>query len=362
LLFFQFPCGNSILKQTRDSGSFEFFMTLLLCLRVFLLAKGGINLSSFYVLYGSERFFVEEERRKVINSVLGDDANGLFVYDMKESSMEEVMEEARTTSLFGDKKVVLLKDCFFLTGEKSRVKHEVDDLLSYIESPTEETTLIFDVNNEKLDKRKKLVKSLIKNKSTKVFESKPLKNVQYWIEKRFEVVGIKVTAEIITLISQQLGNSLFLLDSEINKLAAACGTNQTLDTYTVESLLSRTLENDVFKLIDRIAKKQKSAINLLDDLFKMGEDPIKILLLMARQYRIMLQVKLFEKKGYKISSIAGLVKIAPFVAKIASEQAREYEVDELFGKLQECSVLDSQMKTGKVNKTIALETIIAKWI
>ncbi|MEK4487893.1 DNA polymerase III subunit delta [Psychrobacillus sp. FSL H8-0484] len=311
---------------------------------------------TIHLLYGAEPFLIREHRNAILEGV---DPFTISWLDMRETTLQSAIEEARTMDLFGDTKTLILRDCYFLSTEvsKSKLQHDLDMLLGYIDSPNPSTTLILIVSHEKLDKRKKVVKSLLKVANT--FEAKPLRYVQSFIQDRFKLEGKTISKDALFQMEQQLGYDLFLLHNEIQKLGLAYPDANQIEAWMLEEVMSRTLESDVFKLIERIIRKQASALTILEDLFRLGEDAIKINLLIARQFRMIAQVKAAQAIGQKPSSI---IKANPFVINIAEEQADLYSTEEVQSRLIECAELDVSMKRGLVDKQIALETAIIKWI
>lgn len=312
--------------------------------------------NQLHLLYGNEPFLIQEKKNELLKSLEG---ASVSIYDMRESEIQSAIDEARTLDLFADKKILILKDCYFLTGEqaKSKLEHNMDSLLAYINKQNPSTSILFLVNNEKLDKRKKVVKELVK--ASKTHEAKPLRNVQSWLQTRAKLEGKQLTPLAATFMQQQLGTDLFLLDNELKKLSVAYPDTEELDVSHLEEILSRSLENDVFKLIDRIANRQASSLEIIHDLYQLGEDPIKILLLIARQFRIMHQVKAVAMEGKRPRDV---IKMNPYVLSIAEEQAEMYSIEEIHARLAECAELDVAMKRGQVEKGIALETTILSWL
>lgn len=309
-----------------------------------------------HVLFGSEAFLQHEKRQELLQGV---DPFSISFHDMRETSLQTAIEDARTMDLFGEMKTVILRDCYFLTGEntRSKIEHDVDSLLSYIENPNPQTRLILMVQSDKLDKRKTVVKELLKVAT--VYEAKPVYNVQDWITKRFQAEGKKITRSAAALMAEQLGNDLFRLSTEIDKCVLRFNDAEEINDEMLAEVISRTLESDVFKLIDCIIRKQPSAMEILEDLYRLGEDPIKIVLLFARQFRMIHQVKVSQEAGEPPASV---LKVSPFVLRIVEEQAEYYTLAEVQERLQMLADLDVAMKRGQVDKYLSLETMILEWL
>ena len=68
-----------------------------------------------------------------------------------------------------------------------------------------------------------------------------------------------------------------------------------------------------FILIEDIVNvRLERAFVILEELLKQREEPIKIASLIARQFRIMLQVKELSKQGYSQQQMASQIGLHPF--------------------------------------------------
>lgn len=316
-----------------------------------------------HLLYGSETYLIEEKKEQLINESLSPDEAefAVSVHDMKETPLAAAVEDAQTLSFLGGKRVIILKDAYFLTSEKvkSKVEHDLDELIQYLDHPNEDSILIIMVCNEKLDARKKIVKSLKAHATT--FEAKPLKNTQLerWIHNRTKEIGVTISNEALNLLIATIGSNLLLLSEELKKMALYTGEYREITIEVMDALMSRTLEQDIFKLIEGlVCKNMSKAFDILDDLFRQGEEPIKIVNLLSRQIRIIFQTKTMQNQGKRDSEIATNLRLHPYAVSIAGQQANNYETKDLVRTLAQLSTLDNQMKTGKVDKHLALETFL----
>ncbi|ACA42356.1 DNA polymerase III subunit delta [Lysinibacillus sphaericus] len=308
-----------------------------------------------HLLFGTEDFLIAEKKKEICRV----EGVSISSFDMRETSLTSALEDAQMSDLFGGKKIVFLNDSYFLTGDTSKkITHDTDALLDYLESPNPDSTVVLVVNNEKLDKRKKVVKELLQ-KATTTFEAKPLYNAEKWLVERCKVYGKTLTRQAAVIMQQQLGKDLFLLDTELTKLVLAVD-NPTISEKDLEGVLSRTLEGDVFKIVDHVIYKRSEALEILDDLFRLGHDSIQILLILAGQFRLIHQVKAIHELGESPKNI--LKGIHPYRLSMAEEQCQLYSIEDLQQRLKDCAELDLQMKRGYCDKVIGLETLILKWL
>lgn len=324
--------------------------------------KNG-NLHPVYVFYGQETYLTEECMRLIENRII-DEASRDFnysVYDLSEVPIEQVLQDAETLPFMGEKRLIIAKEAAFLTGSRGslKVEHHLDALLAYLDQPAEHSILVLQTSQEKLDERKKLVKKLKKRGFVYAFPALKDQDLLRWIQHRADRMGVKIDAEAAELLVAMIGNSLRFLHNELEKMAFYVGEGGTIDLETVNKLSSRSLEQDIFALVDKAANvKLEEAFQILHDLLQAKEEPIKILQLFARQFRHMLQVKVLSSKGYSQKQMASALKLHPFVVKIAGRQAQRFTEKQLKKILHELAEEDYRMKSGQVDKVLALELFL----
>ncbi|HCG4535919.1 TPA: DNA polymerase III subunit delta [Salmonella enterica subsp. enterica serovar Typhi str. AG3] len=304
------------------------------------------------LVHGEEQLLCDEYVKKITP----EDVMSLERFDMQETDIEEALMTAAQGSLFGgDDKTVILNDCSFLGTEKGLTDKETSFVLEFLNNKDLPATIVF--RYRKLDKRKKLVKALIK--MAEVFEGKPIKYPQKWLIDRAKGYGLTLANGSVEKMIVDVGINLYLLDSELIKIKSRYLNEKVITPEMLEDVLSRTLESDVFKLIDYIINRQASAIELLGDLLKTGSDEIQILLLIARQLRMIEQIKIAEETNIPVEQF---ISVHSFVLQKAKEQADEYSLEEVQQKMSQVAQLDLKMKRGQVEKTTALETLILQWM
>ena len=322
--------------------------------------------SPVYVLYGTEQFLAEEfvslARREMIDPAYAD--LNYSQYDCTETSLSDILQDAQTLPFLADHRLVIARQAYFLTGAKTQVKVESDpdSLIAYLQDPPEYTSLLLHIEADKLDERKKLVKAL-QDKAV-VIPFAPLRDADLygWIERRAKRYETQIERTQAMKLVERTGSDLRLLDRELEKMALYLGGKEALITdEVIELLAARTLEHDVFALVeDVVTGRLEHAFRTLYDSFKMGEEPIKLLALLARQFRILLQVKIWAPRGYTQQQLAGMLKVHPYAVKKAMEQARYFDEEGLRTLLGELAEEDFRMKSGQVDKRLAIELFFTR--
>ncbi|MDB5056209.1 MAG: subunit delta of polymerase [Bacilli bacterium] len=316
-----------------------------------------------YVCYGTEKYLQNEFIHRVIDKLITPEQKPFAVsrFDLAETSLDMVLDDAQTLPFLVEKKVVIAKNALFFTGakESTKVEHRVDRLLDYMKSPVDFAVIIFIVDAEKLDERKKLVKVLKESNGAVPFLPLSAEELTRWVIRSAEKRGVTFADGALEQFILYTGAQLQLLSAELEKLALYVGNKGIITIELIGQLVVRSTEQNVFILMDEIVRlRLDQALTILHELLKQREEPIKILLLMARQFRIILQVKELERQGYSQQQIAGQIGVHPYAVKLAVEQGRNYTLSKLSDIISRLAELDYRMKSGKVDKTLGLELLI----
>lgn len=304
-----------------------------------------------YLLYGTEDFEIEEEIKKLSKDI---DEMNISKYDLNNDMLSLALEDAKTISLFGDKKLVIVDNANMFTGSTSKDSELIEEYLNHI---NENTTLVLIVHNDKLDTRKKITK-LIK-KVGKVQEFNDELDTTSLVRRLFKDYNIDY--KTIQLFIDRVGSNPLIIQSEINKIKIYKDNDKNITEEDILNLTAKLIEIDIFKLIDYIVRKNKEkALELYYEMLKMNEEPIKIVVILANQFRIMYQSKELLKKGYSEKDIASTLKIHPYRVKLAIQNSRNYTSDILLKNLNDLADIDIGIKTGTINKDLALELFILK--
>lgn len=326
---------------------------------------GSGRAGPIYVCYGTEKYRLETFVRKLSEALIEPEQRefALSKYDLAETGLEAVIDDAQTPPFLVPRKLIVARPAVFFTGQKdtSKVEHPVERLLDYMRSPADFSTIVFVVEADKLDERKKIVKQLKQADCVLSFQPLSADELAEWVREEGRRCGVSFTAEAIDTLVLYTGGHMQTLSGEIGKLALYAGEGGMIGKDNVEEMVAPTMEQNVFLLIDEVVRlRLERALNMLHELLKQKEEPIKITVLIARQFRIMLQAKELSRQGYSQQQMAGQIGVHPYAVKIALEQGRSYDSRTLAGILSELAELDYRMKTGRIDKVLGLELFLMK--
>lgn len=303
-----------------------------------------------YVLYGTEQLLIE----KFINKLVSEKkAENVIKYDFEESSIDAVLEDASYLDLFDSFKIIIVNNSTFLT---SGTTIETPNLERYILSPNEKTVLIFVVNSEKLDERKKIVKLIKEKVEVKEFNKIQEYDLEKYVKTSFEEDKFVIDSSSIKKIISLLNGNFKLIDNEVEKLKLYKMEEKTVNVKDVELVVTKLPEDDIFKLVEAVINNNKEKIfNIYKDLMELGEEPIKLVVMLANQFRLLYQVKVLLEDGLNKSEIASSLSIHPYRVQLAMEKTSKYSGDKLLDILQALANIDLEIKSGITDKNRALE-------
>lgn len=309
-----------------------------------------------YLLYGLEDFLIHREIKEIIKKEEIDEIN-LNHYDLETHSLKEIIEDAVTISLFGEKKAIIIENSYIFTSSNNKKLPEqpLECLTDYLEHPNPSTILLFIVNKETIDSRKKIVTQL--KKVGKVFEFVPLENEVSFVTNMLKPYYMQLSD--YSFFINRVGHNLSLLEQEIEKLKIYKNEVLEITRQDILDITCKTVDIDIFTLIEDIVLKNKEkALESYTEMIKLGEEPIKIIIMLANQFRIMYQAKQLLKRGYSEKNIASHLDIHPYRVKLALEKSRKFQEEDLLSYLKQLANLDYEIKSGKMDKNIGLELFI----
>lgn len=304
-------------------------------------------------LISGESYLLVNEK---INDILGLSKN-VTTFDLAQSTLEDVLIEAGYVSMFEEEKFIVIKNANFFGTDKIK-DSDTDILLNYFEHPSDNTNLIF-ICSTKLDLRKKITK-IVKDR----FNLINIPNLKYYeIENRameaFKKNGFKVEADTVKYLVQNSLNNFDLTMNEVEKIMLFYNESDYVKYEDVVNIAAKSINTNNFLFVDAVVEGDlEKSFELLNDLKIMKVEPTIVLSLLARDFRIMLQIKTLqkeEKREYEILSELGLQdwQLNKYLTKIFP-----FKIKELESILIKIADMDLNIKTGKVDKYTALELFI----
>ena len=344
------------------------------------------DLAPAYFLYGQESFlahqFLDQVRALLLPAA--DQPVNFDRFWMDEANWREVIDAARTAPLFISPWKLIVAE--FLRREDDQDKNRQEDQLSEVEekvladyfvSPSPRTVIVVIYPRSAWNaKGAPVFKFFTKRLSDGVvsMELKPLKGkgLSAWLERGLSERKLSLTPEARARLEEIVGNDLEQLSSEMDKLASFSAGKATVEAEDVDQVCGWTRSPESWSLSDALSRADlRSCLEVLDGLFKSGEEGTKVLNTVARFFQEVLLAKawLREKaKDRKEIFRTFRPRISEKFGKWYEDKFREYfglvdglSSQELSRLLDELSRIDRLVKSSDVSARILLESFIYEY-
>ena len=313
------------------------------------------------LVYGLQDVRVNSKVNEIIKNFL-DEVNEFTCtyFDAEKIPLQEIVRDANTLPFGFDKKVVVIKNPYFLSSQKEpKLSFEVsfDEFNEYLKSFNEESMIILSYVGE-IDNRKALVKSI--KGYAKIYELSNIEKNEWNVIAKtlFNKLGVKISDDAISFLIERTNNDLGYLSREIDKLATY---SKTITKEDIEILVAKPLEENSFMMVDAIINNDlNSLLTIYNDLKLQNEEPTRILAMLSNQLSLQYQVASLAANGHDERSIASMLNIHPYRTKLMIQKMRKIKNDDILYILDKVAILDYQIKSGEIEKYQGIELFFLK--
>jgi DNA polymerase-3 subunit delta len=306
------------------------------------------NKVGLVLIQGAESLLADRAISQVIATKAGAQTS-IFSADELEVGF---ITDSLAPSLFGDARVVVIKDLQDLTAECS------DEVVSYLENQDENLTLVLwhkgGVKGKALiDKIKKLnpeiiAADLIKKESEK----------SDFVRAEFKRLERKISVEGVNALVDSLGSDLRELSAACSQLASDVALQKVIDEDDVARYQMGRVESTGFDVADA-ALEGKTAIALINlrNALATGTDPVLIVSALASSLRTLAKVS-GASRSAKSFELASTLAIAPWQIDKARRQLTGWSERGLVKAVVAIAAADADIKGAASDPIYALEQAI----
>jgi DNA polymerase III subunit delta len=176
-----------------------------------------------------------------------------------------------------------------------------------------------------------------------------------WIQHRVRSKGGRVAPAAVAELASLTVDNLRELDQTL-ELLVIHSAERPISVEDVRALVRRSRESSVFTLVDAVgARDRRAAIESLRLLLDGGEAPIYLLVMLARQIRMLLLANEAMARG---EDVGAALKAAPWVARKVAQQARTFDIERCRTAYAKMIAADAAIKTGQSDERVAVELLV----
>ncbi|MDP2729371.1 MAG: DNA polymerase III subunit delta [Dehalococcoidales bacterium] len=324
-----------------------------------------------YILHGQDDFSLAQALEKMKGEVGGPATLAVSTINLEgqEITPEQLKTVAETVPFLTEKRLVIVKGLlgrFEPQDRRPRQKGTVraaDRQNEYKPfgvclSTIPESTILVLVDG-KISNRNPLFRELAAKAVVKNFSPPRRDELQNWVRKRVAEEGGSISPGAVNLLTRLVGNNLWTMASEINKLVLFV-SDRRIEEDDVKKVVSHTQQSSVFAMVDAILEfKVEAGERLLQEQL-LREPPAYLLFMLARQVQLVVRARELRSQGKTKTEIQNRLGLAPFALDRTLEQAGKYSLPRLKEVYRHLLETDLRIKTGKYDGELALNILVAE--
>jgi DNA polymerase-3 subunit delta len=304
------------------------------------LAAVADELKAAYLMAGGDRPKIDRALDR-LRGRFGADA--VERHDAAEASGDDVVSACNALALFGGEGRLIVVE-----GVEAWKAPDVKAIATYLKAPAPGTTLALVANELKRDAP--LAKTIASVGDVLLWDVSQ-RTLPSWVGEQFKIRGGSAEPEACRALIELVGNDLYELATEVDKLTAWAGA-EGLAQADVETLVAPRAGASNFALTDAWGARDVSAVLRASEavLERTGDPrsrtiPRVVGILTSHVARIR-QCQRLEAEGLTAKDAAARLKQHPFYVQKLFAQARNFSVDELSRVTVRLAELDHALKGG----------------
>lgn len=181
-----------------------------------------------------------------------------------------------------------------------------------------------------------------------------------WIKQTAQTKGSSISPPAIQAIAEMVGNDLWTLDRELEKLSLYAAGRDIAES-DVRALVPYAQEANIFAAVDSIMDgRPGNALRLLTQLMQEGREPLYIMAMIERQLRLIALARDLTERGVVQPELGRRMGAnSEFVVRKTLGQARRMSMPEIARKYQRVLESDLAIKQGRLDPAVSLELLVA---
>ena len=333
-----------------------------------------------YVLVGDEAFFRKRCRDAILEHLVAPDSRdfSVFEYDLSETSLNEVLDRARTPSLMAPFQVFFARGVKTLFGRGSN-DEKIGAIEEYCKNPNPDALLVFvadhisipaDVRRMEMQDKERYqrIRETMGQycgivELARVEEGEAVRWISEYCASRGD--GVKIEPDGARELVDALGGDMMMISNELEKLILYVGEKKRITLGDVETMVLAAKQRSLYELTDAISAKERvRALEVLDAILLSGEGEeaaIGHIYMLAKTFRQMLVILERNVRDQRMlwAALWQGFRVPPFAADDIIKQARRYKNRrELTRAIRLVAKADLALRSNPVSKRMVLERLV----
>ena len=306
---------------------------------------------NFYLIYGNDKSYINNkiDDIKQKNNI---NINNIIRYNFNINTTYEILEEASMISMFLGNKLIIVET----TLNEDNI--DVVEIEKYMKNFNKNTFIIFYIDSDKVDTRKKIYK-LFTNYGKVISAINNHDNTYDFVKKYVTNNLYKITDSNINYLLSKTNNNIDNIKNELDKLFIYKLDDKKITKEDIDDMVIENIEEEIFSITNAtVSGDVTKALELYNKFMDKNYEPTQIISLLANQFQFLYQVKYLYNQNKYQDEIANILKVHPYRVKLAINSIYYYTSDDLLGYILRLANLDREIKLGNINKNTGLELFL----
>jgi len=317
------------------------------------------NIKPIYFLFGEEPYYIDKISQFIEKNVLTEEEKGFnqMVLYGKEASIDEIVGNAKRYPMMAERQVVIVK-------EAQELSRTIEQLVDYAENPQPTTVLVLCYKYKKLDKRKKLYKSV--GKHGVLFESKKLyeNQVSEWLRKVLHGKGYSISHKAAIVLVEYLGTDLSRISKELDKLTLVLPKESQITPADIEEHIGISKDYNNFELKKAIGERNVLKATRIVNYFAQNPKDNPFVLTISLLHNFFSQLLQYHGlNDHSPKNVASALRVNPYFVgeyQIAAKNYPMKKVSSIVSHLREMDLKGKGVGATAIPQSDLLKELIAK--
>ena len=311
-----------------------------------------------YLLHGEEPYLIRHFADRFLSLLDGaDPLMNQDTFEGKDFDTAALINAANTLPFFSAYRLVFVKDSgLFAPGRKDAT----DEVAAYLPQLPPSTVLVF--CEDAPDKRNRLFKAIAQAGGAEECNIPSENELVRWLTNVFKKKGKSIAPETARLMLATIPKGMDAAYKEADKLGGFLGDRTHVTDEDIHTMCTKSLESRIFALVGALCNGQvEKALVQYRQMLVLKEQPLMVLTMIARQFRMVLQCQACAATGMNPRQIADSLRLRDFMVRESLAQARHFSAETLTAALRQCQDIDTRVKTGLLDGELGVELLIVQY-
>ena len=324
------------------------------------------KLSSIYLLYGQERYLLDNVVKKIKKS-FGNLVDGLNYIKIDNSAIDNIISEIQTPAFGFERKLIIIKNTDLLKKQSKKknqlIIDKIEKISEYIENNKDEikdhNVIVF--IEDDIEKNK-LYKTIEKIGIVCNFEPEKPQELSNRIKYICNAYSVNIDNPTLAYFIECCGTNLQDLINEIRKLIEYKGKGGQITKEDIDILSIRQFDSVIFDLTDNLGRKNVAkSLEVLRNLIYAKEPIQKILITLYNHFKKLYITKMAMNNNKDLASSLKLKPNQMFLTTKYKVQSKYFNEKDLRYILQDLCDLDYNFKNGRIDLQVGMETVLCRY-